>query len=199
MTVKQVAPGAEAFARLKLAGGSAVAAGGPVHHPAVFAGGHDWRRGGAGCGADPADAGASKAFCRFWLAATPETMLGARIARRGHGGISMSQLVAETGWTMRASSRLDLRSGVETGAVLRIGDLFVDARGDVRLQRLIVSTVGRISQEELPGGRDREGRAARAGEGVGRKCLPQALDRLGREKKIESCGRSGPACPVTAW
>ncbi len=56
----QLLPGEEAFARLKLPEAASASARRPLHHPAVFACGHNWRRSGAGLLADSAPAGSSR-------------------------------------------------------------------------------------------------------------------------------------------
>src|SRR4029077_5204016 len=97
-------------------------------------------------------------FLRILAGGEPEAVLGARIARRGHGGISMARLVAETGRTP-SFVEAQLAAALKQGRVLRIGDRFVHSAALGGLQRLILSTVegfhrknslvGGIAKEEL--------------------------------------------------
>lgn len=52
-----------------------------------------------------------------------QAILKARIARRHHHGISISGLVAETGWDRRIEAHL--APGVKTGGVVRVGELYL--------------------------------------------------------------------------
>jgi selenocysteine-specific elongation factor len=113
-------------------------------------------------------------------------ILRTRIARRDHDGISMSRLIAETGWT-KGFVEAQLAPSMNEKRVLRIGDLFVHAPAIFALQQFILSTVadfhkknslvGGIAKEEL-----REQGKASA------EILTAALEMLSREKKIETTG-----------
>ncbi len=87
-----------------------------------------------------------------------EAVARARIARRHREGISMSRLVAETGWAKDViESRLS--QALRTGGVVRAGELFLDSPALDALKSHIVRTaadfhknnplVGGISKEEL--------------------------------------------------
>src|SRR3984885_11710012 len=86
-----------------------------------------------------------------------EAMVRARIARRHHEGISMSRLVAETGWTKNVIEAQLAQAG-KTGRVVRAGELFLDSSPFEALKSHIMSSaadfhknnplVGGISKEE---------------------------------------------------
>jgi selenocysteine-specific elongation factor len=116
----------------------------------------------------------------------PEAMLRARIARRGHGGVSMARLIAETGWT-RNSLEARLARAVKDARVLRVGDLFVDAPAMVRMQQLMASSMeGFHRKNSLVGGIARE--ALREQVKASPEVFAAALEMLSREKKIEVAG-----------
>jgi len=181
--VKQLAPGSQAFARLKLPEAALLLPGDRFiirqFSPVVTIGG--------GVVLDPAPVPrmpALEGFLEVLAAGDPEPMLKARIARRGHGGIPMSQLSAETGWT-RNFIEVRLTEAVKEVRVLRIGDLFVDASAIVRLQQLILSLVeGFHRRNPLVGGIARE--ALREQVKASAEVFAASLDRLSREKKIEA-------------
>ena len=182
---RQVAPGLQAFARLKLPEPALLLPGDRFiirqFSPVVTIGG--------GMVLDPAPIPRMpehEAFLQILADGTSESILTARIARRGHAGIPLSRLIAETGWT-RESVEAQLAKTLKDVRVLRIGDLFVDAFAIVRLQQLIVrsvtdfhkknSLVGGIAKEEL-----REQVKAST------EVFAAALDLLVREKNIEAVG-----------
>jgi selenocysteine-specific elongation factor len=116
----------------------------------------------------------------------PETILTARIARRGHTGISMSQLIAETGWN-RDLIESQLAETLKDMRVLRIADLFVHAPAMIGLQQFIVSTVAVFHKKNsLVGGIARE--ALREQVKASPEVFTAALDILIREKNIETGG-----------
>jgi selenocysteine-specific elongation factor len=127
-----------------------------------------------------------ESFLQILADGKPEAMLRARIARRGHDGISVSRLIAETGWTKRFIEA-QLAPAMRDGQVLRISDLFVHAPAISALQQLMVNTtasfhkknslVGGIAKEEL-----REQVKASA------EVFAEGLAGLAREKKIETAG-----------
>jgi selenocysteine-specific elongation factor len=115
-----------------------------------------------------------------------EAMLLARIARRGHGGISLSQLIAETGWA-RGFVEDRIAQALKDGRVLRLGELFVDAAAMRRLQQSVVSSVeGFHRKNSLVGGIARE--ALREQVKASSAVFIASLDLLLREKKIEATG-----------
>jgi selenocysteine-specific elongation factor len=185
--VKQIGPGAQAFARLKLPEPALLLPGDRFiirqFSPLVTIGG--------GVVLDSAPIPRTPGqldFLEILSAGDPEPVLRARIARRGHDGISISQLIAETGWTRNAIEAA-LAQVVKTANVLRIGDLFADAAAAVRLQQLILSSVdGFHGKNPLVGGIARE--ALRERVKASSEIFAAALDLLSREKKIEASGDS---------
>ncbi len=125
-------------------------------------------------------------FLQILSDGSPEPVLTARIARRGHTGISMSQLTAETGWTkVLLDARLD--QTLKDMRVLRIGDLFIHAPAMIGLQQFIVSTVAAFHKKNsLVGGIARE--ALREQVKASPEVFTAALDLLLREKNIEVAG-----------
>ena len=69
-----------------------------------------------------------------------QTILRARIARRQHEGLSLSQLIAETGWTKQVIET-HLAQPIRQGHVLRLGDLVVHTPAIEGLKLFIVSVV----------------------------------------------------------
>jgi selenocysteine-specific elongation factor len=183
--VKQVAPGSQAFARLKLPEAALLLPGDRFiirqFSPVVTIGG--------GVVLDPAPIPrmpGHESFLQILAGGDPEPMLIARIARRGHGGISISRLIAETGWT-NSSLEARLARAVKEGRVLRIGDLLVHAPAISGLQQFILSTVeGFHKKNSLVGGIARE--ALREQVKASSEVFTAALDLLSREKRIESVG-----------
>jgi selenocysteine-specific elongation factor len=63
-------------------------------------------------------------FLKILAGGDEELILKERIARRSHQGITMSRLIAETGWT-RNSIQTRLTRSLQNGGVVRTGDLFL--------------------------------------------------------------------------
>ena len=164
--VKQLTPGSHAFARIKLPGAALLLPGDRFiirqFSPVVTIGG--------GTVLDPAPVPrmpGHEAFLQLLAAGDTSSILRTRIARRGHNGMTMSQLVAETGWTGNFIES-QIAKAVKEKMVLRIGDLFVDAPAIAALQQNDRQLSRRISPEELAGGRNCQGSTARASESVDR-------------------------------
>jgi selenocysteine-specific elongation factor len=182
---KQLAAGAEAFARLKLPEPALLLPGDRFiirqFSPVVTIGG--------GGVLDPAPIPrmpGHESFLQILAGRNPETILRARIARHGHAGISMSQLIAETGWS-RDSVEGQLAQTLKDVRVLRIGDLFVDALAMVRLQQFIVNSVEAFHRNNsLVRGIARE--ALREQVKASSEVFTASLDLLVREKNIEAAG-----------
>jgi len=182
---KQLAPGSQALARLKLPGPALLLPGDRFiirqFSPVVTIGG--------GVVLDPAPIPrmpGHESFLEILSAGDPEPMLKARIARRGHGGIPMSQLVAETGWT-RNFIEARLAEAVKEVRVLRTGALLVNAAAIVGLQELILSSVeGFHEKNPLVRGIARE--ALREQVKASSDVFAAALDLLSQEKKVEAAG-----------
>ena len=98
------------------------------------------------------------AFLQTLAGGDAGAILKARIARRQHEGISVSRLVAETGWTRSAIETL-LAPAVKAGAVVRASERFLHPPALEALKAHMVSAVadfhkknplvGGISKEEL--------------------------------------------------
>jgi selenocysteine-specific elongation factor len=67
---------------------------------------------------------AQEAFLKVMDFGDAQTILRVRIARRQHEGLSLSQLIAETGWTKQVIET-HLAPPIRQGHVLRLGDLVV--------------------------------------------------------------------------
>jgi selenocysteine-specific elongation factor len=182
---KQLSPGAQAFARLKLPEPELLLPGDRFiirqFSPVVTIGG------GVVLDAAPIPRmPGHESFLQILEGGDPEGVVRARIARRGHGGISMSRLIAETGWT-RNFVEARLATAVKQARVLRIGGLLVDPPAMVRLQELMVSTTeGFHRRNSLVGGIARE--ALREQVKASAEVFAAALEMLSREKKIEVAG-----------
>jgi selenocysteine-specific elongation factor len=183
--VKQLAPGSQAFARLKLPEAALLLPGDRFilrqFSPVVTIGG--------GLVLDSAPIPRMtelQNFLQVLAASDPEAMLKARIGRRGPAGIAMSRLIAETGWTKNFLEGR-LAQAVKERRVLRTGDLFVDAPAMARLQHAIVSSVeGFHRKNSLVNGIARE--SLREQVNAPSEVFSAALDLLVREKKIEVAG-----------
>ena len=136
--VKQVAPGSEAFGRLKLPNASLLL---PGDHFIIRQALLSLIGGGVVLDALPIPRMLDRDnFLQTLSRGTPEAILRARIVRRGHSGMSTSKLVAETGWS-REFIETNLSSAAQQRLVLRAGELFVDETAMSRLQQSIVSAV----------------------------------------------------------
>jgi selenocysteine-specific elongation factor len=183
--VKHLAPGSQAFARLKLPEAALLLPGDRFilrqFSPVVTIGG--------GVVLDSAPIPRMPELDKFLqvlVAGVPETILKARIARRGPAGIATSRLVAETGWT-RNFVEARLAQAVQGRRVLRIGDLFVDAPAMAQLQQATVSSVeGFHRKNSLVNGIARE--ALREQVKAPSEVFSASLDLLVRERKIEVVG-----------
>jgi selenocysteine-specific elongation factor len=124
-----------------------------------------------------------EAFLQTLAEGDAQSILGARIARRGHAGITIAELIAETGWP-RQVIESHLSAPVLSAGVARIGDRVVHLPAIEELKVLISDLVGGfhkknplvagLSKEEL---RDQ----ARASSEV----FSDALDALVRAGKLE--------------
>src|SRR5258708_5554602 len=153
----QLLPGHEALARLKLPEAALLLPGDRFilrqFSPVITIGG------GVVLDAAPIPKMASPSDWLQVLAANDApSIVKARILRRGHQGISLSRLVAETGWA-NGVIETHLASEVRSGTVVRVGNIFIDSRALETLQSEIVASttdfhqknplVGGISKEEL--------------------------------------------------
>ncbi len=183
--MKQLTPGAEALARLKLPEAALLLPGDRFiirqFSPVVTIGG------GVVLDAAPIPRMPGHAgFLKTLAGGDAEVVVRARIARRQREGILMSRLVAETGWTKNLIET-QLAEGLRTGSVVRAGELFLDAPALEILRSHIVSAaatfhknnplVGGISKEEL-----------RAQVDAMPEVFETAAAMLLREKKLEVVG-----------
>ncbi len=154
---KKIAPGEQAFARLKLPEAALLLPGDRFilrqFSPVITIGG------GVVLDAAPVPRISGLGdFLKILAGGNSQAILAARIERRHQTGISMSQLVAETGWPRGVvETRLDQL--VRTGTVVRTGGRFLHAPAFDGLKLSVVSAaetfhrknplVGGISKEEL--------------------------------------------------
>ena len=182
---KQLSPSSEAYARLKLPDPALLLPGDRFiirqFSPVVTIGG--------GVVLDPAPVPrmpGHESLLKILAGGNPEAILRARIARHGHAGISLPQLIAETGWT-KESIEARLAPAFNDMRVLRIGDRFVHAPALIELQQLIVSIVtGFQKKNPLVGGITRE--ALREQVKASSEVFTPALELLVREKNLEATG-----------
>ncbi len=157
---KQIAPGGEAFVRLKLPQGALLLPGDRFiirqFSPIVTIGG--------GVVLDAAPIlrkPVQDDLLQILAGSNAEAILEVRIARRQQDGISLSRLVAETGWTRSRVESLLSGPGRQT-RVVRIADVFLQSSVVDELKRLIVSRVGDLHQKNpLVAGISKEGKPRR--------------------------------------
>jgi selenocysteine-specific elongation factor len=142
---KLVQPGESAFAQLRLADPTLLLPGDRFimrqFSPVVTIGG------GLVLDAAPIPKAAElDSFLKVMAGGDPSAVLVARIARRTHDGIALSQLVAETGWSRNVIAAA-LADPLKRGVVLRFGDQFVHAPAVEDLKSLITTTVTRFHKE----------------------------------------------------
>jgi selenocysteine-specific elongation factor len=180
--VKQLAPGSETFALLKLPQAALLLPGDRFilrqFSPVVTIGG------GVVLDASPIPRRPGQAGLLQVLAGgVPESVLSARIARRGYQGISLPRLVAETGWTS-AHIEVHLARLTKEGRAHRVSDLLVDAPAMSGLQESIVTTLESFHKKNsLVGGIAKE--ALREQVKASAEVFTAALDSLTREKRVE--------------
>lgn len=168
---KQIDPGQEAFARMRLPAPTLLLPGDRFilrqFSPVVTIGG------GVVLDASPiARVNRAAEFLKTLDRASGEEILKARIERRGTDGITLQQLVAEIGWTNVVIER-HLAESVKRGNVVRVADRFVHGPAMSELESTVHkkvdefhgrnTLVGGISREEL---RERTGANATVFDGV---------------------------------
>ena len=182
---KQIAPGEQAFARLKLPEPALLLPGDRFilrqFSPVVTIGG------GTLLDAAPIPRMPGQAdFLKVLAGGNAETILRTRIARRQHAGISMSRLIAETGWT-KSFIEAQLAQAVREKRVVRIGELILHLPALETLKLCIVDTVEDFHKKNrLTGGMPKEELREQAGASA--EVLDAALAVLANEKKIEVAG-----------
>ena len=113
-------------------------------------------------------------------------MLTTRVARRGYDGLTMAQAVSETGW--RKEMIVSYLEGPLAGkTVLRFRDLLLDSAAMSGLSRLLPETVSVFHKKNpLVGGMGKE--ALREKFGLSPEVFAAVTDSLVRQKKIEVAG-----------
>ena len=182
---RQIAPGEEAFARVKLPEAALLLPGDRFiirqFSPVVTIGG--------GIVLDatliPRLPGQSE-FLKILAGGNAEAILKARIARRGHKGIWMSKLIAESGWTKQVIEA-QLSEAIKTRGVVRAGDLFLDGSALEALKSDLLNKAGDFHKKNpLVAGVARE--ELREQTGASAEVFDAALAMLVRENKIEVAG-----------
>jgi selenocysteine-specific elongation factor len=114
------------------------------------------------------------------------SILTLRVERRRHAGISVADLVKETGWTARLIEG-QLAKSLKEGQIIRISDMFLSRSAWEDLQRQVISTVSQFHQKNplSPGISKQELRDASLSHSV---IFDSALDTLVRTKKLEIAG-----------
>ena len=125
-------------------------------------------------------------FLETLAAANPEAVLRARIARRHHEGISISRLVAETGWT-KGVIEAHLAPTMRVGDVVAAGGRFLHLPALEALKARIMSAALHFHKKNpLVGGISKEQLRAQAG------ATPEVFEAVAlmlvREKKLEVIG-----------
>jgi selenocysteine-specific elongation factor len=182
---KQIAPGEEAFARLKLPEPALLLPGDRFiirqFSPVVTIGG------GVVLDAAPIPRmpGQSE-FLQALSSGNAQAILTARIARRDRKGIWMSKLIAESGWTKQVIEA-QLSEAIKTREVVRSGDLFL---GRIALETLKSELLNKAAdfhkKNPLVAGIARE--ELREQTGASAEVFDTALALLVRENKIEVAG-----------
>jgi selenocysteine-specific elongation factor len=125
-----------------------------------------------------------EAFLQILAGGDAASILQARIARRNHEGMTLSQLVAETGWSGERIE-VQLTEPVEQGKVRRVGDRFVHAPALEALKLFMASTVATFhNKNPLVAGISRE--ELRDQVQASSEVFATALEMLVREKKLEA-------------
>jgi len=114
------------------------------------------------------------------------SILRLRVQRRGADGVSLKQLISEAGWT-RNSIDASLASSLKANEIARIGDLFVHAPALADLQRSFLNLLTAFhARNSLAAGVSKEELREQA------KASPEvfaaALDRLIQQRKLEVAG-----------
>jgi selenocysteine-specific elongation factor len=138
---KQLKPGAEAFAQLRLSAPLLLVPGDRFiirqFSPVVTIGG------GVVLDAFPmpkVKAEARNHLLKSTSAGDHEKILTARIARRSTSGISIERLVAETGWAAEVI-RAELAASIKDGGVAKLGDRFLDSAAIAASKALLLSAL----------------------------------------------------------
>ena len=180
---KQVAPGGQAVARLRLAEPALLLPGDRFilrqFSPVVTLGG------GIVLDATPlpkAKREAVQAFLHVLATGQPEEILLARLGRRAATGLTTGELTAETGWPP-ALLESTLTAPLRSGKVQRIGERYVLGASIGELEKRVVSTVASFQQRHpLVAGMGKE--ALREELGVSSEVFAFAVQRLVAAEKL---------------
>jgi selenocysteine-specific elongation factor len=183
--MKQIATGQEALARLKLPEAALLLPGDRFilrqFSPVVTIGG------GVVLDAAPMTRMVEHgSFLEILAGGDAAAILTARIARRQHEGIPLSQLVAETGWT-KLAIETHLAPAVKAGTVMRAGDRLLHSPAIEALKlRIVRTTAGFHKKNPLVGGISKEELRAQVD------ATPEVFEAVAamllRDKKIEVSG-----------
>ncbi|MGH9544490.1 MAG: selenocysteine-specific translation elongation factor [Terriglobales bacterium] len=126
------------------------------------------------------------AFLKILAGNDSVSILLARIARPGHEGITLAELIAETGWPGKVI-QAHLTEPVGQCRVFRVGDRFVHAPAMEALKLLITSTVASFHRENaLVAGISKEELRERVE--ASSEVFAAAMEMLVREKKLGTAG-----------
>ena len=182
---KQIVPGDEGFAQLRLPEAALLLPGDRFimrqFSPVTTIGG------GTVLDAAPIPkAPAGDTFLLTMAGGDPALILRARIARRQHEGISLSRLIAETGWN-RNVIEAKLSAAEREQQVLRIGDRFAETRAIEELKLDLQGTLEQFHEKNpLVGGIGRE--QLRDELKASAEVFAVVAAALVREKKLEIAG-----------
>jgi selenocysteine-specific elongation factor len=119
-------------------------------------------------------------------AGDPGSALMARIARRSRDGITLAELVNETGWTSN-KVEFQLAGGIKNGQVIRVGPMLLIAHAWNHLKAQITSVLDAFQKKHpLVNGMSRE--ELRAQVDAVDAVFQSILQALAQEKKIEIAG-----------
>jgi selenocysteine-specific elongation factor len=183
----QMAPGSEAFARIRLPEPTLLLPGDRFiirqFSPVVTIGG--------GVVLDAAPIPRFKqiivdTLLRHAVNANPSGILDLRIARRWFEGLSMAQAISETGWSKEVISAY-LEEPLKKGEVLKLGDVFIHSLAVTALQHAVPETLASFHKKNqlVPGMGKEELREAFH---LSPEVFAAVLDLLLRDKKIEVAG-----------
>jgi selenocysteine-specific elongation factor len=184
---KQVDPGADVFARVRLAEPALLLPGDPFiireFSPVVTIGG------GSVLDATPVTRNLPEPRSLEVLASGDRaSILAFRVERRRHPGISLAGLVKETGWTAMLIET-QLAKSVKAGQLVRAGDVLVSRPAWEELQQHVISTVSEFHKKN-PLSRGIGKQELREGSLAHGAVFDSALDALSRAKKIEIAGET---------
>jgi selenocysteine-specific elongation factor len=182
-SVKQLHPGEEVFARLKLPSPALLLPGDRFiirqFSPVLTVGG--------GVVLDAAPIGGFKQvhaepLLEVFITGNPEAALVARVARRGNRGLTLGHAVAETGWRReRIESCLDAK--LKSGLILNFGDLLLDSGTMLEMGTAMPQLLAEFHKKNpLTPGIGRE--ALRERLNLQTEVFAAVLDSLVREKKV---------------